>query len=278
MSARDPRIPTIFGALDSSAIGDGDQLSAHVLRTMEESANRMLARGEPLLNYAWDVGGAATETPSGGMSGWGWPMWTQILPGPMEVRKQPGLTRAKLYVYAYARSSETLLVQIATRQMPFDASADENSPNVCLITGNGAFQWFELDGIWIDAGVTESVTAYLRSAPTTTLATAGGGTNSGTVDRLEEGGGVVVDVGAGWSTTSTTRATTGQAIQIIGSVSGNPIASPRWITNVVDSDRLRVFPQYSAFEQFSFEGANYRIYELPRWRLGSLALYAKDRV
>lgn len=272
-----PEIPTQFGALDSVTFADGYAPTAHVLRELARNGNRLLARGEQLLNIVWDGGSAVAEIPQGGFGGFGLPFWHPILPK-IPCPKKPGIIRAKLFVRFFGRLNEEFLLQVATRASPVNHMADNNSVNTLRITGDGGWKAVSLANIPISPTTMEEIEIYLLSEVTTTAPSAGGTPTSGVLEGKRGNFGIYDSAGI-WTAddAGTSFAETGCAILIDDSV-GQPVMQPRWITNVQSTTVLEFLPGFlNAFEQGMVNGANYRIRELPRWRISNLALYAQDR-
>lgn len=298
MSITSPEYPSIYGALDSAIYVDGDACDAAVLREIARSANRLLAVGHPLINWAFD---AKASGESGGMLlGWGYPFWMQILPGPVTRPKKPGLTRASLRVRATARSGERIYIQIATMAAPYDPAANGTASNVLTITGTGSAAWYELDDIPIDYGGVDYVTIYAMGEPTSTAGSTGtyGSPNTGDIDRVDGDGRLVV-LDTTWSTTpGSTWADGGHAV-IITDAAGEVITAPRWIIDVVELESqlsytgspptitvtdvtprhgLVVYPPLPpGLGGAALRGLTFSIVELAQWRLDALVLQAQDR-
>ena len=289
MSIFTPEIPAEFGALDSAAVADGDPIDAHVLRETARSANRLICLGEPLMNFIWDAStdGSGDENP-GAHIGFGLPYWFRVTPLiPRE--KMPGLTSAKLFARFKARNTEVLELQVETKRRPFNPSGNGN---VLTLTGTGSDAWADLSGVLIDEGPTEMVSVWMRGVGTGTTANTGtyGTPNTGTVERVIGDNSVEVD-GAAWNSTGSTLATGGHFVEFTNAA-GQRVAESRAIVAVQTyaevvsaspitlraGSRLVVYPKFtSSLERQMIEGSTFTIYEMPRWRLINLALYAQDR-
>jgi hypothetical protein len=288
MSVFTPEIPTVFGTLDSTAIADGEVPSAHALRSMLRAANRLICMGEPLFNFIWDVSDDVTDIesqPEGALVGFGFPQWTQILPGPFVRPKKPGLSKAKAFVRFWARSGEKLYLKIATDATnefddnDFNANSVSSS-NVVTLTGTGSWTWASLADIPITRDRPfEHFAIYLRGRVTTTLGTSGGSPSSGTV-TLGTTTTTISDptTPATWNTTLTQNswAETGHAITFVNAA-GLEIVTARRIVAVHSATQLEFHPPIEGQARSQIFGSTYKIYELPRWRIGNIALYAQDR-
>jgi hypothetical protein len=281
MSIRTPEVFSTFGTLDSTAIDDGEAADAHLLRTMAMAANRELARGHVLLNMLWDDKGNDTEVAETGvMAGFGPPIWVRLTGGPIYVPKKPGLDTAKIYIRHILRTDEVVYLQIASRATPFNPAAGEGYNNVVKLVGTNAWAWKEQASIPISSDASEEFTFYFRGVPTNTNGNTGtnGTPNSGTVTDVREHD-IVVDSGANWNSGSgsNTYYRTGHAL-LIEDASGTQLMTPRWIVEVKSSTEIRVYPELptNLFGP-AIIGKTYRIKELPRWKLGNIALYAQNR-
>lgn len=277
-----PEMAAVFGALDSDAIGDGDAVSAHLVRSLVKAANRAASRaGEPLFNFIYDSGGNGTETPAGGFVGYGYTLWTRILPGPLFKKKKPGLTKAKLFVRFHARTDEQLFIQVVTRASPFNPIATGSSPNCIKLVGTNAWAWDDKEDIPIAYEGSEEISVFLRGVATTTLGNGSNGANSGTISSISPDGTDVADnvTPPNWVLPPAANFASG-GHAYVALLNGNPIAPPSTIISVLAGDHLSIFPGLPAFYHTALQlnGAGaYRIYELPRWRIANIALYPQDR-
>lgn len=282
MSILVPDIAASYGGLDSLAFVDGGVPSAHILRELARQANRLAVRGHPLLQLIYDSGGLVTESGEGALVGWGWPFWVQITPGPITVPKKPGLELGRLHVRSYSRTNEELYIQVVTDRSPFNARAEHGGSSTVRIVGTGAFQWTTLSDIPLDYSDFEHVSIFLRGLPTTTVGVTAtnGSPNVGTVTRIHSTN-LLED-----STTPATWNISGGTIDwginghcvTIENSTAQQLLEARWITRVFTATQLQVFPGWPGGLPTDFaSGATYRIFEIPRWRIANLALYAQDR-
>ena len=274
MSIFSPEIPSAFGALDSDVVADGGPVDAHVLRETARSANRLICLGEPILNFIWDAStdGANDENP-GTLTGYGLPYWFRITPS-LSREKMPGLTSAKLFVRFKARNTETLELQVATKRRPFDPAGNGN---VLTLTGTGSAAWADLSGVLIDEGPTEMISVWMRALRTSTTADTAtyGAPNTGTVSRIANRDAIESD-GATWNTSGSMLG--GFHVIEFTNGAGNVVTSLRQIVSVNSSTRLVVYPGFTSDEEYeAVTGSTFTIYEMARWRLINLALYAQDR-
>lgn len=278
MSILTPTIAPTFGALDSDVYADGAPVDAHVLRTLASSANRLTCRGEPICNLVWN---ASTETSDaetlGAYAGVGFPFWFRLTPA-FDVSKKPGHQLARLIVRAKLRASEELLVQVATRKRPFDAGADDGSPNVVLLTGTGADEYTTDDTIELDIGDSETISFWALGRPTSTLASSIYGTpNTGTITETWSPN-FLIDTSSTWNNSAFPPSFRNLHCVVITDAAGNELTRPRVIHWVDYDGRLHLRPHWDDnYAMGAFAGETYSIYELPLVRFTQLALYALER-
>lgn len=273
MSLRIPEIPAQFGALDSTAFTDGDLPSAHILRELARSANRLYTRGEVLLNWVWDAGQSVHEiSPPGALSGFALPFWHTILPTTTRPKK-PGLTRARMRLRIFVTEDLELLFQVSTRAAPFDQTATSSSVNTVRVVGTNDWQWVTLDNIPISEEQFERIGFHVFGMPAASVYS-GGGTASGTLSGANRER--VWHIGAAYNTTGNTWANLGSTV-VIEDPSGNMIAN-RWVISVPSTQTLEIFPPLDSASQIGqMPGLTYELRQLPRYRLGNISLYQKDR-
>lgn len=188
-----------------------------------------------------------------------------------------------------ARNTEVLELQVETKRRPFNPAGNGN---VVTLTGTGSDAWADLSGVLIDEGPTETVSVWMRGVGTSTTANTGtyGTPKTGTVTRTVGDDAIEVD-GAAWNSTGSTLASGGHFIEFTNTA-GQRVAESRAIVSVQTyvevltaspitvraGSRLVVYPKFtSSYERQMIEGSTFTIYEMPRWRLMNLALYAQDR-
>src|ERR1043165_7542017 len=108
-----PETAAVFGAIDSAGLVNGRPVSAHLLRVMNMSANRLLTMGHPLVTFAYNGQDWRGEA-SGQLKGLGWPFWVPITPGPITRPKMPGLDKAKVFIRINATAGSRLYIQVHT--------------------------------------------------------------------------------------------------------------------------------------------------------------------
>lgn len=279
MSIRTPEIASAYGAIDSNAFADGSPVDPHILRTLARSANRLVCRGEMICQYIFE---SSTLTTAGleqsRLETWGWPLWLQILPGPVIRKKKPGITKATLDVRYAANTGDKFYIQCVTDRSPFNPAADGNSENTIAITAaSSAHAWATKTGIPLEYGSTEHTSFWMRGVPGTATAAATYGDPIGNCNGLHRPN-IVECVGAAFTTSLPTFASTGHAVEISDGTTGDLLVPASWIAAVVSSERLVISPD---IPEFMFVEAHtnfdYRIVALPAPRIINLALYGEDR-
>lgn len=175
-----------FGALDEAASGRGEFVHAHALRELARNGNRLVSKGEYLVQQLWnrlgsdgEAVGARLFTPA--------PRWQRVFLGTRVPHKR-WLPTADLRMRARIDSGEVVLFQFVTggHALRFDIRAGGQSPNVIACTGTGDWALyqsnelvlgvlsdFEAIEVWATADPTASLmneTTYgapNRDAPTT---------------------------------------------------------------------------------------------------------------
>ena len=282
MSINTPEIAAVYGAIDSDAYADGDLPSAHICREMIRGANRLLCRGERIVNMVWDVSQAlhSEDMPAGGYGGYAAPFWTKIGPSPLTRPKPGGLTLAKLHLRISTRNTEEIFIQVESLASEFRKQVD--APNILRVSGNGSWQWHTLSNIPISPGSWDELGFYLLGTPVS-------GTYSGGGTPASQTGGfsvsrTLVEVG-GASFTQSPSATAWDRLGscfTVENAGGDWVVEPKVIVGVSTATILDVLPAFTDSEINRINGNSaadltYRIRQLPSWRLANLALYAQDR-
>lgn len=131
-----PEIPAAYGGLDSTAFQDGMPYSAHILREMVRSANRLASKGQHLLNLVWLIEQAAD--PDAFPDGLIVPapaVWTRFHP-PVSVWKKAGLTRGQVRFRARIEENVSVQFAIGTRAAPFDPLNPVDRNNIMTMVGD----------------------------------------------------------------------------------------------------------------------------------------------
>ena len=175
MSFSDPRIPARYAAIDSDAFASsgGPALDALLTDTIAQAQNRLKASAAHMFTLAVPLpqityGDSTSETYAQPLG----PEWAALLPA-MTHPKKPGHTAGDYRVIVKLASTRTAQLQIATRAEPYRASADTTRLNIVEVTGTGAFQTVEINGVPLHPGELETVTIFARSSDASTAHTAG---------------------------------------------------------------------------------------------------------
>lgn len=288
--SQEPIILSSYGALDSDCLADGRPSDAHLLRTLAGSSNRLITRGQPLVQCIYS---AVPESILGSAFpglGFEYPglhklyastVWTKITID-IPVIKKPLIRTAKLFARLGASNDALLSIQVATEAAPFDPSAKvEASENIYTFSGSATDPYgdvsFAMFGIPLREGPTETVSFYVRANSLGDLGneTTNGGDNTDTIERISDSGLVIKgDSTGGWNDYSNANnwAVNGHGVLI--SSGGVPVTEPRWITKVLSSDEIRVWPPLpSADVTGELRGATMEIRKLATVRIYGLTLY-----
>ena len=87
--------------------------------------------------------------------------------------KKPGHTTGDYRVIVKLASARTAQLQIVTRAEPFRASTDTARSNIVEVTGTGAFQTVEINGVPLHPGELETCSVFARSSDASAAHTAG---------------------------------------------------------------------------------------------------------
>jgi hypothetical protein len=188
-----PEVGTKYGALDSAVFVDGVPFSAHLLRAMAMSANRLTLKGQPLLNLVWPTRDTLDEEDEAwAFEGLAWPYWSLLVPR-LPVFKRPLLNRAAVRCRLYVASGETCYLQFGTRGCPFQPWRRSGGANVLEVAGGGAWTDYSLDDVPLHDGTEEWLEVWVRGEDTGTAMDEGtyGANNAGThtalfADRMED--------------------------------------------------------------------------------------------
>lgn len=162
---------TLYGALDSTAATDGDSLSAHVLRELAKSHNRMQTKACPWINLVWPLTStlAPIETspavPPGLCVVYAFGGWTQIL-YPALAPKMPGHHLADAKIYLRAESGPTAYITIGTNARPLDDARQITSSLVASCAGDATWRTITISDIPVSRGDFEEASVFLRAGVT----------------------------------------------------------------------------------------------------------------
>lgn len=159
-----------FGALDETASGRGEFVHAHVLRELARNGNRLVSKGDYLVQQMWnrlgsdgEAVGARLFTPA--------PRWQRVYLGTREPHKR-WLPTGDLRMRARIDSGEVVLFQFVTggHELRADIRAGGQSPNVIACTGTGDWALYETDALRL--GVLsdfEAIEVWATAEPSTSL-------------------------------------------------------------------------------------------------------------
>lgn len=287
MSILNREVASRYGALNSDTFTDGEALSAHVLRALAMSGNRLATKGHPLFNLVWPTravnsdldphtGGAAD---GGGFAGIAWPQWVKLL-HPLPVPKKPMLNKAEIRIRARVTNGETILLQFATVARPFNAAIALDAPNVLALVGTGAMEDYDLDGVPISEGGFENFEIYVRASPSAMiLGDTGiyGAPNAGTFDGVTAIYALLSVATWNPSTGAGDAWDEGGHFVEFTDASGVRVTS-RMITSVTPILAAHAihYPALSVEElqQVNAAGRHYRILRLPRFNFANIAAAA----
>lgn len=267
-----PQIASLLGALDSDAVGSGEAFSAHWLRALGRSTNRMLAKPQQLFNLTWPerTYGEDFLYPFEGV---GALEWTRILP-PIPLGARPGFIAADFWLRMLIPSTYSLEVYIATTRRPWRPGIMPDA----TIAGTGAFANTTISSVAIAESGADDAELWVRGVASSTLATTGtyGSPNA----RSSVAGTYSVTAGVETSIltlslgTWNTDAATGNNLASGGhyvrfeDASGNIALPSRTIVSVPTATSLVLAPGLSAREAtIARELDAFRIYRLPTYVL-----------
>jgi len=269
---QDKEIATTFGCLDSAVAADGTAMHAHALRTLGRAANRLYARGGPVMSLAFDsYTGGTPETRYGtAVQVGGFPAWHRVY-WPVPVAKSPPHVSYEARVRHSLAVGEEIWLQVCTEAQPFDPHRPLDASNVLKLE-NDADNMQAITGIPAPRTATDLIELWAYSARHENLASevTYGANNTGTVSG-----------GTAWQfydTTSTwTRAavSAGRLVVAFYNASGIQVIGPRLVTGG-GGDNLFVWPRLATSDWQAINGATYELHEMFQWELYSVALYEED--
>lgn len=277
MSIRIPEIATRYGGLEDEAFNDGRASSALTLRTLAMATNNLIARPEPWIVCLFD----ASEEPLNGntvMQGFAPTHWIPIsatLPG----AKRPGMEFATLKLWAQITNGETCHLQIVTSKAPFREDATpSNADNVVALLGTGDFEEYTLENIPISPGAMDTATLLIRSDPLGTLfdGSEGAGTPvSGTANVVHHD--FFICSAASWTNTGL-----GGSWEQLGTgvnfKRGSQLLESRTVVGVQTNNQAFFYPPiFDVSRVQALTGCDFELFQLPQWRLASIALYTQER-
>lgn len=206
MALDDIEVAPRFELLDTNAVGDGEFVHSHTLRSTAMSVNHLARETECILSLTWrsDVPGS-TESVRHAIRGVGYWKWTKLVPGAFIRPKLPRVRTADVLMRADLPLDDRLLLQVATVRRGFDPNARSVSDNVVELRGTGALDDYELRDLLVDPGNRERFEVWCRGEPDTS-ATAdptnytSSGAERGQVLQVATGNGTQIIASAGSGT------------------------------------------------------------------------------
>jgi hypothetical protein len=279
MSIYTPEIATKYGALDSAGCVDKMPYSAHVLREIGRSANRLTAKGQALANLVWPTRDTLGEEDGAlPFEGLAWPYWSLLIPR-IPISKRPYLNRASFRCRLWVDDGKTAYLQFGTRASPFQSRRRAGGLNVLTVLGTGAWADYDLDGVPIHDGVEEHLEVWVRGAELGALMSEGtyGANNAGAWTGLWTG--TMEDTGSTWnvSTVTVSNMSDGGHVLSLENVGGDALVSPRDIV-ANSATNISFLPHLTANELSTASvGGYYQIYALVRIAVANVAMAAAAR-
>jgi hypothetical protein len=263
-----PEIASAFGALDSAAVSDGGALTAHVIRAVSRSVNRLLAKPETVLSAVYPTRGGTLEALA--PTGRGYPFWARVESWPIYSRSDRRSLDVRLMIQA--TSGDVLQIQLCTSRSPFVAAP--LAGDYKTLTATGGYDVVEWDGL-ATAGGDDELTLYIRGALSSTLGNTAtyGSPNTGTVQEVTSNpGGIRTSALTAWNNTSllATWAWTHVLVILSGSVL---LTDPRLIVGVVGNapeGQLELYPTIPINEADALRRTTYEIRTCPLWRIAAI--------
>lgn len=271
----EPEIASRFGALDSTAIRDGACVSAHHLRELARSSNRLRLRRELLARLTFDLSTAPNAR--GVLRGVAtWPQWSRLTWSSLPVPKPPATRRATAYLIVQVSNHATIFFQLSTRARPFEPRVTFRTPLLtCHGNGTDSYQRYVLTDIPLAPG------RPLEAFDLWVLGTASDDAvlpvDDGTVAELRPDSFVSTVSGTSWIAGDAP----GVYVRFVDE-DGNLLVSPRTVTGVVSVDLStgvvgqRFAPSLTDAEVRLCQGCRYQYRMLPRYSIADLAIYGEE--
>jgi len=180
-------IASKYGCLDTDAVIDGDASHAHVLRELARSTNRLIEQSSPVINLAFDSSDDLAEAQPGAFEGYlSFHEWRPLISGTMIAPKKAHHRTLTARLIVKVTSGKSASFQISTSAAPFDPSGDTQTTSTATITGTGAWQIVEIEGIAAGNSETEEIAIWVRGSTEGSIPSAAtyGGPVSGSHDFL----------------------------------------------------------------------------------------------
>lgn len=294
MSINTPEIASLFGALDSNAFGDGQPFSAHLLRTLMMSSNRLASKGHEMLNLIWPVAVAPSYDAS--IFGHSYhtldTAWTRLA-GPITVPKKPGLKTGTFSITAKIENSFEALVQVVTKEKPFSANARAGDAGCMLFSGDGDndFDTDSMTGIPLDRqSDTERIEIWIKHAGASGAADTAtcGSPSSGQAESIGPDGFAADTATFSWTVSSPgTWGEQGHVVRFLDAAAGSggvPITRNFGMGRITESTLttqylvpLRPRPTQREIDAAIDADLYFEIVKLGRIAISNLALFADGR-
>ena len=299
MSHGKPEVASVFGALDTEVVIDGDAAHAHALREMARSANRLATAGHPLLVAAFDASNDTGETQIiGALTGYAqWGTWQRLLPGPLVVPKLPTIRRIEVQIVGHTVGqvgAQRLSVQVLTTATGLGAanlSRDLTAANVIPIVsanktlGTGANNGWTLAtnpttaGIPVGPSSTELIELWVQGDGTATLMSEAtyGAHNTGTVDSF--GFRSFYDASATWNVTGDKVGDNLlHYLVFLDASTGATLSIHRPRVRAGNQTVMDFLPEVdpAVTNAMDGQGVTYEIRNLNIWRVAGISIYGVD--
>lgn len=272
---------SLFGAIDSAALADGEPLHAHVLRAMAMSANRLTLKGQHLLTLPWATGNNAGTDPDY-FSGYGLSTWQRVI-GPVPIFKRPLLNEMTVKLEMTITADAVYQVGAGTLASPFTGPSSEN---IVQFPGTGTPQVITIENVRLREDTQEEIEIWVCACDTSSLADEAtyGPENRGTFESL--GDGYMFDTSAAWNMSSDNdNLATGGHLLSLEDLSNNRLLPFRRIISVGAmggvagvSTNLQFFPYLTPLElDIAHSGGNYSIYKVSDFTIHSIAAASEGR-
>lgn len=305
MTNFDPEIATTVAALDDSSFADGSSPSAHFLRAIARSANRLLNKKNLILPLIFSTKEPGSEVIYGSNRNFGRWSWTSVLnkEAPV-VFKTPGVDKLDVYLrfegsQLGSANADKFTVQVVTRGAPFSANPSLSAANVTEVTGSGSFARVSITGVPCHPGPLEQIGIFVRGHPTDDVVDTGsyGAPASGEIQMIVNTGDycVLVDkedsAGNAWNFdgfSNATYANSGHMVLIRDS-GGNQTISVHDILQVIpahgstgtfadlNTGGLIISPRVTGQAALALSGQGWLIKKAPEFRVASVMVYEAER-
>lgn len=158
-------IASSYGCLDTDAVIDGDASHAHVLRELARSTNRLIEQSSPVINLAFDSSLDLAEAQPGAFEGYlSYHEWRPLISGTMIAPKKAHHRTLTARLIVKVTSGQSASFQVSTSATPFDPSGNTLATSTATITGTGAWQTVEVNGIRASGKEIEEIAIWVRGS------------------------------------------------------------------------------------------------------------------